>query len=149
MQRNLMDALSAMVDAGTISIADTAEIVCASEVYTRVPKVEDRNSLVPTIEKFQRVAKKYQLPTHNAIAFFSQVLEIDLQVKTASERDALRELLLLALANQGFLFGTSFDKEYDHHSIRPCETSAMIYTEHPKLYIESLYSQAGLMTAPM
>lgn len=126
MKRKLVDALDALVDTGLIMTKEESTIY--EMKFPRIAYDFNRSDIdhiqqdVATgLVYFFALAKKYKLPTHNAVAFFTKLAE--LEQKSTHSKSELREILHLALSGNGFVFGTTFDSEHSPY-LRPCDLYA-------------------------
>ena len=122
MERKLVDALKAQVDSGVIYPIDELKLQLLPKFYL-VPKRKDTMEIKGTamyyLKTFQGIATAFDLPTHNAVAFFTKVLEKESEL-ISKYPEEFRYLLLLASSGRGFVFGTTFDS-YQSQDLRWCD----------------------------
>lgn len=122
MERKLTDALIAQIDTGQILTREETTIEWQSS-FVITPNRADIDEVQRDVWKklllFQDLARKFCLPTHNAVAFFSAAIEKEPSLK-AEQRSDFKQLLHLALCGQGFVFGTSFDSDRNF-DLRPSD----------------------------
>lgn len=122
MNRKLTDALKAQAGSGLIF--EPIEMSIQGGLYFRaVPARRDiANIEAATMEflsQFQELSVRLELPTHNAVAFFTKIIEKEPELISKYPKD-FRTLLLLALSGRGFVFGTTFDT-YQKLELRICD----------------------------
>ena len=99
------------------------------------------------VDQFYKRCAKWKLSAHNAVAFFTSVLtKKEDMLKTESGKLDLWNLLIFAIAADGFVFGTSVSIENEHY-IRPSDYLPNILG-HKHLYLASLDVYPMLQTAP-
>ncbi|MEH2940803.1 hypothetical protein [Lawsonibacter sp. JLR.KK007] len=123
--RNLTDALMAQIDSGVIIPTEESALQWNS-MLDYAPNRNDisdmREDVWIGIGEFQKLAERFKMPTHNAVAFFETAIEKEKELRASSaKRDAFRSLIHLALSGRGFVFGTAFDGERPL-SVRPCDS---------------------------
>lgn len=93
------------------------------------------DQMVAGINEFYDLCKSLELPTHNAVAFYTAIeKKQDDLCKTS--REALEEVLICAAAGSGFLFGTFFLNS-GNTRLRPCDI--MIMTGTTRIPLKDLF----------
>ncbi len=122
--RKLTDAFEAQVDAGAIISLEEAAF-CNTPILSYLPDRTDIENLQEwlyfEVLEFQRLSRLLKLPTHNAVAFFEALIQLEKELCIEQTRCAKLKLLLLwAISGRGYLFGTAFDWEHSL-AVRPCD----------------------------
>lgn len=126
MKRRLTDGLTDQIDSNLI-LPREHSLFINSPQFVLTSNRDDvsnlRKGVMDDLDLFQELSNKFGLPTHNAIAFFTNALKIEDQV-AYSKLGHFRILLLLALSGRGFVFGTAFDLK-NNCAIRPCDIAQL------------------------
>ena len=170
MHRKIEDTVRQMLEGGTLTCKDNTWVRSKEfHVYEPIDGIEfehgDAESTSRIISLFHMrspfelkirthlshffsYCDEHDLPAHNPAAFFSAVMDKEKELcETPQEKAALKEMLLYALAGDGFVFGTTFNRERSRQ-IRPSDYLP-VTEENGHLYSLSLDSHASLRSVSL
>ncbi|MBE7004427.1 MAG: hypothetical protein E7425_09120 [Ruminococcaceae bacterium] len=102
----------------TLSVDEYGGQLCPSEDLGEANAHEAE--IIDILTRFHRFCSQHGLPSHNPIAFYKAVLNREAELCVKENHPEFEWALVCALAGNGFVFGTSFDRD-QRQFIRPCE----------------------------